>query len=293
MQTFDDQTVRDMLHGAVEVAVREDRLQLLEYWLGGDSPQPDLLYSTDYLLDDDGVTGPLSMLAAQYGQTKILQMLLASGLNPNLPSSCGQTPLSVACQEGHLEVVRLLLSHQADISEPDWEFGMEPIHYAADSGHLHIIRFLHEQGAAMQTVCTKYPAPNFDPEVPRNALSDHTSLHDMLTYQSGLLTHQTPLMIARQSGHDSLVEFLQDPTAARQQLPLKCEPVPSVKERSSEPLSVRAARVGVSLRCIPPDLSEQARNGADIEKKQAKVEIHKIQKYNQQLVSRAEKKAKK
>ena len=36
MQTFDDQTVRDMLHGAVEVAVREDRLQLLEYWLGGD-----------------------------------------------------------------------------------------------------------------------------------------------------------------------------------------------------------------------------------------------------------------
>ena len=303
--TFGDENVKSMLHGAVEVACKGNQLKVLAYWLGTDSPQPALLYSTDYYIEDD-VTGPLTILAAQYGKEKVLQMLLASGLCPDLPNSWGQTPVSVACQEGHLDVVRLLLLHQADIRQPDWNFGMEPIHYAADSGHLHIIKFLHGQGVAMQTVC-RYPDPEFDPESPPASHTetvgpDKTSEYvgmlsvvEALSCHSGILTQQTPLMIARHCGHDAVAEFLEDPSAASQSPPLKCETVSNVKERSAEPLSVRADRVGVTarLRCIPSDLSARALNGTDDEKKKAKADIHKIQKGNQQIVSRAEQKAKK
>ena len=271
---------------------------MLEYWLCGDSPQPGLLYSTQYQTDfNSDTTGPLLYLAAEFGQERVVRMLLASGLDPNLPDSTGRTAVSAACQEGHLEVVRLLHSQGADIYQPDWEFGMGPVHYAADSGHLHILRYLHGQGVAMQTVC-RYPDPNFDPEAPHHALPAHTlgmlSVVDILNDQSGILTDQTPLMIARHCGHDSVVEYLEDPFSAVGSQSLTLETEPSIKQRSSESLSVRAGRIGVTarLRCIPSDLSARVLSGTDDEKKKAQTEIRKIQKYNQQLISRAEQKVK-
>ena len=91
------------------MACREGQIQVLEYWLCGDSPQPGLLYSTQYQTDfNSDTTGPLLYLAAEFGQERVVRMLLASGLYPNLPDSTGRTAVSAACQEGHLEVVRLL-----------------------------------------------------------------------------------------------------------------------------------------------------------------------------------------
>lgn len=51
----------------------------------------------------------------------------------------GQTPLHLACQEGHLDVVRILISYGASLQLRDNE-GRTPLDSAA--GHEHVLEYL-------------------------------------------------------------------------------------------------------------------------------------------------------
>ena len=84
--------------------------------------------------------------------------------------------------------------------------------------------------------------------------------------------------------YDSVVlveySYLEDPFAAVASQSLTLEIEPSIKQRSSESLSLRAGRIGVTarLRCIPSDLSARVLSGTDDEKRKVQTEIRKIQK---------------
>ena len=49
----------------------------------------------------------------------------------------------LACLKGHVPLVKLLISRNADINHPGWT----PLHYAATGGHVELIRLLLEESA--------------------------------------------------------------------------------------------------------------------------------------------------
>ncbi len=58
----------------------------------------------------------------------------------------GRTPLHWACRGVHLEVVRFLVEHGADVNAAD-RSGLTPLHSLASRGHLEAARLLIEKGA--------------------------------------------------------------------------------------------------------------------------------------------------
>jgi len=54
-----------------------------------------------------------------------------------------ESPLMMACLKGHIEIVKKLISRDADVNKTGWT----PLHYAATGGHIAIIELLLEQHA--------------------------------------------------------------------------------------------------------------------------------------------------
>ena len=61
----------------------------------------------------------------------------------NVRNAHGETALMLACLKGHVTLVKLLISRDADINHPGWT----PLHYAATGGHVELIRLLLEENA--------------------------------------------------------------------------------------------------------------------------------------------------
>ena len=59
----------------------------------------------------------------------------------------GWTPLIVAAQNGHLEIVRFPVGSGANKEQGTTDNGWTPLIVAAQNGHLEIVRFLEESGA--------------------------------------------------------------------------------------------------------------------------------------------------
>ena len=70
-------------------------------------------------------------------------------------NSLGETPLFAAAYFGHVEMVKLLLNHSADIHAMDVD-GMMPIHIAAYFGDLAVVETLIELGEDVDAVSDFY-----------------------------------------------------------------------------------------------------------------------------------------
>ena len=85
-------------------------------------------------------------IASRIGYEECASILLegTKEQRPNLElaeKTYGWTPLFIACVDGHLNLVKLLLSNGADITKPDLS-GWSPQEHAALRGHLEIAKFL-------------------------------------------------------------------------------------------------------------------------------------------------------
>ena len=89
--------------------------------------------------DDHGWT-PL-YIAALTGQLAFARMLLDNGAMTNIPS--WRTPLHVASEHGHGDVVRLLMERGADLTARD-HLGRTPSELASLKGMLEIVQFLSQ-----------------------------------------------------------------------------------------------------------------------------------------------------
>ncbi|KAE8417808.1 hypothetical protein BDV36DRAFT_283421 [Aspergillus pseudocaelatus] len=118
--------------------------------------------------DSLGINGltPL-LLALLYGHTAIAEQLLATGrTNPDSKDNSGRTPLliaargghksitslSLAAENGHEAIVRLLLEKGADLECKDSKYGQTPLSLAAENGHEVVVKLLLGIGKAKPDV---------------------------------------------------------------------------------------------------------------------------------------------
>lgn len=85
--------------------------------------------------------------AAQRGDVETVQNILEIGVNVNMTDIGGQSALWLAASADHLEVVKLLLKHGADIEVRNSLMGWTPLHIAAYNGHADMVQALVSAGA--------------------------------------------------------------------------------------------------------------------------------------------------
>ena len=95
---------------------------------------------------DTAAITPL-MLASENGHIEVVERLLELGANPNAQDHEGCTPLHNAAGAGRHEVVDRLLEGGADPSAPD-HYGHTPLHLAAAGGFLESVEILLRSGAS-------------------------------------------------------------------------------------------------------------------------------------------------
>ena len=85
--------------------------------------------------------------AALYGQTKVLELLLAEKADVNLLDADGFTPLHWATTFNKREAVELLLAHKADTNIKVEKYGWTPLRLAVIHGHMAAAEALLNGGA--------------------------------------------------------------------------------------------------------------------------------------------------
>ena len=150
-----------------QLARLEKRLKSLRSWY---ISQEELRSKLDVVMD---VHDRLCTAAAS-GDTEEVRQLLSRGVSVNVLDKEGFNALYYACGGGHLEIVKLLIHHGADLIDEDGRD--KPLVVAAKAGHLSIVKQLLQKGAMI----------------------------DQVEGQSG----KTALHVATQEGHEDVVELL-------------------------------------------------------------------------------------
>ena len=98
-------------------------------------------------------------LAAEKGHKEVVQLLIEHGADPNMLNvdvhhECSLTPLYIAAEKGYTEIAILLVECGADPNRVDDIFGpgYAPLHRAAEYGYKDLAVFLVERGADTNVV---------------------------------------------------------------------------------------------------------------------------------------------
>lgn len=156
------------------------------------------------------------MVAAKYGNSKIVRMLLQNEADINKLSEYGWSALMFACWQGHHETVKILTEHNAQLDLtskyiPPKElfatrFGYSPsspLEEAVKNGHSEIAIFLIENGASFQNQLFITAASNGDIKLLSFFLSRGADIDF-----SGTWYANTALIEACSHGHLSTVKWL-------------------------------------------------------------------------------------
>ena len=119
--------------------------QLLEISLTNDKKSR-LNSKYEFTIEERPTHAPPIFIASALGHVEVVKLLLAHDANPNLPAEDKRTPLMVASSSNHPEVVNLLLSRGADIEAKDTD-GDTCLRYANDRNNPEVIKILLEAKA--------------------------------------------------------------------------------------------------------------------------------------------------
>ena len=81
---------------------------------------------------------------------KVKEIVEKIGSNQGCTSD-GITPLHRACQYGHYEIMKILISHGANINQSNIN-GWTPLHLSCYAGHLEVAEYLVREGASLEDV---------------------------------------------------------------------------------------------------------------------------------------------
>ncbi|KAG9491181.1 hypothetical protein GDO78_006514 [Eleutherodactylus coqui] len=169
---------------------------------------------TDFLVKSGadvelGCSTPL-MEAAQEGHLELVKYLLSAGANVHASTATGDTALTYACENGHTDVAEALLQAGADL-EHESEGGRTPLMKAARAGHLCTVQFLICKGANINKSTTN----NDHTVVSLACAGGHLAVVELLLAKGADPTHRlkdgsTMLIEAAKGGHTNVVSYLLD-----------------------------------------------------------------------------------
>lgn len=88
--------------------------------------------------------------AAEYGRPDMLRMLIEHGADHTIKDGLGCTPLHKACEAGHVEAVRILLSYTPTILHERNNRGFTALHVAVQQNRVAVVKLMVEQGASTE-----------------------------------------------------------------------------------------------------------------------------------------------
>ncbi|KAK6529963.1 hypothetical protein TWF281_009113 [Arthrobotrys megalospora] len=160
--------------------------------------------------DVHGVT-PL-WAASQQGAVSIVKFLAArKDVNINATTTdAKRTAIHQAAQNGHIEVVKILLEHRKILPDPRDRNGITPLYAAANGGYTEIVKMLLNGKANAEVIATN--GSNRRP-FHQAANNGHTAICKLfLDYQVDFEplddTNCSPLFFACQGGHHEIVKLL-------------------------------------------------------------------------------------
>ncbi|XP_065902087.1 mucolipin-3-like [Dysidea avara] len=89
--------------------------------------------------------------AAQNGHAQVVGMLIRSKVNVNVTAKDGRKPLHFAAEYGHTQVVEILIKSEADVNAAD-KNDETPLHYATENGHAEVVEMLLKSKADVSAV---------------------------------------------------------------------------------------------------------------------------------------------
>ncbi|XP_044757341.1 ankyrin repeat and KH domain-containing protein 1 isoform X3 [Coccinella septempunctata] len=156
-----------------------------------------------------GASTPL-MEAAQEGHLDLVKFLLLHGANVEAQTQTGDTALTYACENGHTDVADLLLQYGANL-EHESEGGRTPLMKACRAGHLCTVQFLISKGANVRKQTTN----NDHTPLSLACAGGHMAVVELLLSQNADPNHKlkdnsTMLIEAAKGGHTNVVQLLLD-----------------------------------------------------------------------------------
>ena len=124
---------------------------------------------------------PLLLIAARAGYRATADVLLAAKASVDAKNRYGDTPIMAAALNGHLEIVRKLRMHGAEIEPRGWT----PLIYAATGGHDDVVTYLLDQGADINA-----QSPNGTTALMMAVRESHPSTFDLLMRRGADIQHR-------------------------------------------------------------------------------------------------------
>ncbi|XP_050294137.1 ankyrin repeat and KH domain-containing protein 1-like isoform X2 [Anthonomus grandis grandis] len=194
----------------------QDKTSLIEACTDGDVGTVKKLLTEGRSVHETSEEGEsLLSLACSAGYFELAQVLLAMHANVEDRGIKGEcTPLMEAASAGHLDIVRLLVHHGADVNAQSTS-GNTPLMYACAGGHTEVsileevVKFLLENGANVEDHNENGHTPLMEA-----ASAGHVALAKiLLMHGAGINTHsnefkESALTLACYKGHLDMVRFL-------------------------------------------------------------------------------------
>ncbi|XP_070803763.1 ankyrin repeat and SOCS box protein 3 [Pituophis catenifer annectens] len=147
-------------------------------------------------------------LSASRGNLECTAILLESGADPNEVTNDATTPLFLAVENEHTNVIKLLLQHGANLNGSHCWSEWNSLHQAAFQNYSEILKLLLDEGANKESVDDFGITPLFIAA----QYGKLECLRILISYGANIncqaKDQATPLFIAAQEGNDKCVELL-------------------------------------------------------------------------------------
>ena len=155
---------------------------------------------------NDWEESPL-ILASEHRHCDIVKFLLSSGADTNLCDKLGQSPLILASRHGHCDIVKCLHSSGADVNLSEI-FGQSPLFVASQEGHCDIVKCLLISGADINLLDKDGKSPLFVASQEGHCDIVKCLLNSDADVNLCTKCRQSPLLVASEKRHCDIVKYL-------------------------------------------------------------------------------------